>query len=306
MSSSRDRIELDAADLERRIRAMPAAVGPSVLEPTRALFLPLHAKEPYKGVAISRDLTYGADPRHRLDVFAPEKRGGAARPVLLFVHGGGFTGGDKSTPGQPFYDNIGVWAVEHGMVGVAMTYRLAPQHQWPAAGEDIARAVAWVRESIAAHGGDPARIFLMGHSAGAAHAAAYAAHPEFHGRAGAGLAGFILVAGLYNIASCERNAILASYYGNRPEAYAARSSLPQIAAVKTPVMIAVGEREPADFQRQALEMLRAAFERDGRLPRFAVLYGHNHYSEIMAFNLPYRPDLARHIVDFVTIDCATK
>jgi triacylglycerol lipase len=303
MSSER---RIDEADLERRIRAIPAAVGPSVLEPTRALFVPLHAQEPYKGVAISRDVGYGSDPRHRLDVFAPEKRDGAARPVLLFVHGGGFTGGDKSAPGQPFYDNIGVWAVQHGMVGVAMTYRLAPQHQWPAAGEDIARAVAWIREAIAAQGGDAARLFLMGHSAGAAHAAAYSSHPEFHGPGGSGLAGVILVAGLYNIASCERNPILESYYGTRPEAYAVRSSVPQIAGVKTPVMVAVGEREPADFQRQALALLRAVFDRDGRLPRFAVLSGHNHYSEIMAFNLPYRADLARHIVDFVTIDCAAR
>jgi triacylglycerol lipase len=297
---------IDEADLERRIRALPAAVGPSVLEPTRALLLPLHAKEPYSGVAVTRDLAYGTDPRHRLDVYAPEGARGGRRPVLLFVHGGGFTGGNKSEPDSPFYANIGAWAVDNGMVGAMMTYRLAPQHQWPAAAEDVARAVAWAGAHAAEFGGDPKRVFLMGHSAGAAHAAGYAAHPEFHGPSGAGLAGVILVAGLYNIASCERNPILESYYGTRPEAYIDRSSVPQICKVAVPVMIAVGEREPPDFQRQALELLRAVFERDGRLPRFAVLHGHNHYSEIMAFNLPYRPELARHIVEFVTNDGADR
>jgi triacylglycerol lipase len=299
-----DRKTLDAAEIERRLRTLEPALGPSVLESTVTLLAPLHRRTPQPGIAIARDLRYGPDARNRLDVFAPEARGAGKRPVLLFVHGGGFTGGDKSLPDAPFYDNVGVWAVENGFVGVTMTYRLAPQHQWPAAAEDIARAVAWIRDGIAEHGGDPARLFLMGHSAGAAHAAAYAARPEFHGTSGHGLAGVILVAGIYDIASSERSATLESYYGPRTEAYAERSSVPQIGRVALPVMIAVGEAEPPNFQRQALELVRAVFERDGRMPRFAVLYGHNHYSEIMAFNLPYRPDLARHIVEFVTIDCA--
>ena len=56
----------------------------------------------------------------------------ASRPVLVFVHGGGFTGGNKSTPGSPFYDNVPLWAARNGLVGVNITYRLAPQHPWPA------------------------------------------------------------------------------------------------------------------------------------------------------------------------------
>jgi triacylglycerol lipase len=297
---------LDMAGIERRVRALGAAIGPAVLEPTLALFAPLHRPTAEAGLAITRDHAYGPDPRHRLDLFAPKDKGGVGRPVLLFVHGGGFTGGDKSLPGSPFYDNVGAWAAGNGFVGATMTYRLAPRHPWPAAAEDLARAVGWLRANVAGHGGDPARLFLMGHSAGAAHAAAYASRPEFHGPGGAGLAGVILVAGLYDIASAERNPILESYYGSRPEAYADRSAVPQIGRVALPVMVAVGEGEPADFQRQALELVRTLFERDRRLPRFAVLYGHNHYSEIMAFNLPYRADLARHIVDFVTIDCAAR
>ena len=103
----------------------------------------------------------------------------APRPVLLFVHGGGFTGGDKKADDTPFYDNVGTWAVDNGMVGVNMTYRLAHEHQWPAGAEDIAAAIAWVKANIAAEGGDPRRLYLMGHSAGAAHAAAYVARSGF-------------------------------------------------------------------------------------------------------------------------------
>jgi len=304
MSVKRDRKSFDPAELRAKIKALGPNLGPAVLGPAVALLLPLHAPPPFPGIAILRDRRYGPHERHRLDVFRPEGAGGAKRPVLLFVHGGGFIGGDKRIEGEPFYDNVGTWAADNGFVGVNMTYRLAPQHQWPAGAEDIAAAVRWVKANIAAEGGDPARIFLMGHSAGAAHAASYVAQARFHDSGDPGLAGAIFVAGLYGIADCAGMPPVEAYYGARPEAYAERSALPQIKSVKVPVMVAVGEWEAPVFERQALAMIAALHERDGRLPRFARLYGHNHYSEIMAFGLDYTPDLARHIVDFINIDGA--
>jgi hypothetical protein len=88
----------------------------------------------------------------------------------VFVHGGGFVAGDKAYPGAPAYDLVGAWAVRHGWVGVNITYRYAPEVKWPAGAEDVAAAVAWIRENIAAYGGDPGRIVVMGNSAGAVHA----------------------------------------------------------------------------------------------------------------------------------------
>ncbi len=100
----------------------------------------------------------------------------APRPVLVFVHGGGFSRGAKHTAGSPFYDNIGLWAVDHGLVGVTINYRLAPQYQWPAGIEDLTSVVSWLKSHVAEYGGDPDKIFLWGHSAGAAHVADYVAH----------------------------------------------------------------------------------------------------------------------------------
>jgi acetyl esterase/lipase len=302
MSVMRDRKSFDPEDVRRQIKALGARMGPPVLEPTQALFDPLHPSAPYPGVTVTRDHRYGPHERHRLDVFRGESV--TKRPVLLFVHGGGFIGGDKKLPDQPYYDNVGVWVARSGFVGVMMTYRLAPEHPWPAGPEDIARAIAWVKVNIAAHGGDPARVFLMGHSAGAAHAAAYAAQARFHASDGHGLAGLIVVAGLYDIARFERSPNVESYYGAKPELYAERSALPQMKSVKVPVMIAVGEHEAPGFERQALALTQAVFERDGRLPRFARLHGQNHYSELFSFGLDYCPDLARHVRDFIEIDCA--
>ncbi len=161
---------LDIFAMAAKIRSLGNEIAPAAIEGTAKLYAPEHEREPYQGIKMSRDQRYGADPRHLLDVFESQARD-MPRPVLLFVHGGGFVAGDKHRPGSPYQDNVAIWAVRHGMVGVNMTYRLAPQYPWPAGAMDVGAAVAWVRANIARYGGDPARLFLMGTSAGAAHAA---------------------------------------------------------------------------------------------------------------------------------------
>jgi acetyl esterase/lipase len=156
-----------------KIAAKLVEIG-RVIDPpkTAPLYIPLQEKEPYQNVKIERNLKYGPADRNLLDVFAPPAAS-PARPVLIYVHGGGFTAGNKRTGDSPFYDNVMLWAVKNGFVGVNVTYRLAPQAVWPAGAEDLAAAVQWVADKISERGGDPARIDLMGHSAGAVHVANY-------------------------------------------------------------------------------------------------------------------------------------
>jgi len=99
-----------------------------VIDPpaTRKLYAPLQQTEPYFGARIERDLKYGAAERNLLDVFMPQNVT-SGRPVLMFVHGGAFIGGNKRIPDSPFYDNIMLWAVKNGFIGVNIGYRLAPQ-----------------------------------------------------------------------------------------------------------------------------------------------------------------------------------
>lgn len=97
---------------------------------TAALFAPMQQKEPYQGVKTERDVKYGPADCHQLDMFTSET-GSSARPVLIFIHGGGFIAGNKRAPGSPFYDNVMLWAVNNGFVGVTATYRLAPQSPHP-------------------------------------------------------------------------------------------------------------------------------------------------------------------------------
>ena len=127
-------------------------------------------------IIIGGDIAYGPDPRQVLDVFASP--GASGCDVLVFVHGGAFVRGAKQGP-EGLYGNVLTWFARQGFVGVNIEYRLAPEAAYPGGAEDVGRAVSWVRENIAAHGGDPARIILFGHSAGAHLAALLATNPRF-------------------------------------------------------------------------------------------------------------------------------
>lgn len=108
---------------------------------------------------------YGPDPRQRLDVWAPGRapeQSGAKLPVIVFFYGGSWNSGLR--------DGYGFAAralAARGFVVVVPDYRLVPQVRWPAFVEDGAAAMRWTLANIAGHGGDPARIAVMGHSAGA-------------------------------------------------------------------------------------------------------------------------------------------
>jgi triacylglycerol lipase len=258
-------------------------IGPIVAPPlTEKLYAPLAEREPYAGVQVRRDVRYGADARHLLDVFKPSQAA-TDRPVLVFVHGGAFMRGERRTGDSPFYDNIMLWAVRQGMVGVNMTYRLAPAHTWPAAQQDIQSALQWVRENIAASGGNPQRIILMGHSAGAAHVAQYVAHPQFHVAPGSGLAGAILLSGLFDPVTAERNPPLQAYFGQDAARYPARSAVPGLVASKVPLLLAYAELDPPDFHTQS-EQLNTALCQAGRCQGVYKLMGHSHMSEVHSIN----------------------
>lgn len=255
-----------------------AAIG-RVIDPakTGAIYAPLHDTPPYAGVTVTRDIKYGPAERNLLDVFVSDQSR-APRPVVMFVHGGGFTGGNKATSGSPFYDNVPLWAARHGLVGVNMTYRLAPQHPWPAGPEDVGAAVRWVVDHISAFGGDPSKIVLFGHSAGATHAGTYAAMPQFHGPAGLGIAGLILTSGIYDIASFPVNDGYRSYIGNDPSLYAERSPIGGLARLPVPSMVVYAELDPPPFIPQFEALVAAMAHAPGGKPKTVMLPQHSHLS----------------------------
>lgn len=276
-----------------------AAIG-RVIDPVRtgAIYTPLHDTEPYADVTVTRDISYGPAERNLLDVFVAKDAHGP-RPVLMFVHGGGFTGGNKATPGSPFYDNVPLWAARNGLVGVNMTYRLAPQHPWPAGPEDVGAAVRWVADNISTYGGDPARIVLFGHSAGATHAGSYAAMPQFQGPDGIGIAGLILTSGIYDLTDFPVNDGYRSYIGNDTSLYAARSPIGGLGQLPIPSMLVYAELDPPPFIPQFERLVAAMTDAPGGKPVTLVLPKHSHLSLGYAIGTD-DTTLTGPILDFVT------
>jgi acetyl esterase/lipase len=112
-------------------------------------------------VEIERDIPFGADPRLTLDVYRPANAQGAL-PVVVFFYGGSWQWGDKS-----IYRFAGAALARAGFVAVIPNYRVFPAVLYPDFLRDSALAVRWTKDNAARFSGDPAKLFLAGHSAGA-------------------------------------------------------------------------------------------------------------------------------------------
>lgn len=130
--------------------------------PWRTLVNPFRIRTP--GVRVERDIAYADGGRRTmLDVYRPaEAVHPDGAPVLLQVHGGAWVLGDKEHQAVPLMQHM----ASKGWVCVAINYRLAGKHPWPAQVVDVKRAIAWVREHIGAYGGDPSYLAITGGSAG--------------------------------------------------------------------------------------------------------------------------------------------
>lgn len=241
---------------------------------TTALYAPLHAALQHQGVEVRRDLAYGPHERHRADVFLQKDAPRALRPVVVFIHGGGFARGAKSQPGLFYYDNIGYWAAEHGLVGVTLNYRLAPAFQYPAGAEDVARAVAWLRAEVRKWGGDPARIYLWGHSAGGAHVADYLVRTSR-----APVAGAILSSGIYELGNAV--SMWKDYYGDDVSKYSERSSLQRLIDLRLPLLVNGAELDAPNFLPDTQQLI-AGRNAAGRPTVALQLPNHSHLSETYA------------------------
>ncbi len=266
------------ADLRYQIAALGAELGPRVRDATTELFSGIQ-RESMK-YPIVRDSFYGTDPRHRLDVHQPERQDGDLLPVFVYVHGGGFIGGDKSKPGLPYYDNIGQWAASNGVLGVNITYRYAPEFTYPSGAEDVAKALEWVDTHIHDFNGDPSRVVLMGHSAGSAHVASFVASPHLQSRLSHLPRGVVLSSGVYDPAQgAEAYAI---YYGDDAQV-ASRSAIPGLCKTKIPLLLSSCEFDPENIRQQTFSLVSAMMREYHKMPDCVFNDGHNHYSVVYQF-----------------------
>ena len=222
------------------------------------------------------DLAYGSEPRQRLDIYKPAAPANA-RPVVVFFYGGSWTQGRKRD-----YRFVGATLAKNGFVAVIPDYRLHPDVRFPAFIEDGARTVAWVEAHARDYGGDPGRIVLLGHSAGA-HIAAYLALDDrrltaVDARPDA-IRGFIGLAGPYALEpnSLVLNTIFADPYG--PEDW---QPVRFVDASAPPTLLVHGRADRTVALRHT-EAMRDALENAG-VPVETELYdGASHTDLVAAF-----------------------
>jgi hypothetical protein len=130
----------------------------------------------YPGVTVTRDVSYGTQPKDLIDIFVPEKSG-TDRTVFIFIPGGaGNKIEQQAVESNMFYDNIGTWAANNGMIGVTM------QRGGTAAGQNVALVIEWLQTNVAKYKGNAADMFLMAHSAGTGPLTQYIGRPDLYGQ----------------------------------------------------------------------------------------------------------------------------
>ena len=262
--------------LKARIAELGPHFDPAILQETFALYRPLLLPAP-ADVAVQLDIAYGSDERQRLDLYTPAKAVGL--PIVIYVPGGGFVGGDKRSE-DGFYANIGHDFAKRGFLVLVMNYRLAPRHSWPAGGEDVGQAVAWAVKHAASHGGDRGRIAIFGQSAGATHVATWLFDPSLAGAKP--VAAAILASGTYRIAGDKVPPNVAAYFGSDASLYEARSPISHVHRNGVSLLLTVCEFDPPFLAAPTFELAAKLTNANGRPPRLHWLAGHNHISNVLS------------------------
>ena len=196
------------------------------------------------------DIAYGTDYWQKLDLYLPPAAAGAGPfPVLCYIHGGAWSNGCKEWMGF-----MAPALVDAPMIFVSLSHRRAPQVRMPDMAEDCFRALAWVRQNIAQHGGDPERLFVGGHSAGAHLASLLALRADLlakHGIPASSLRGCFPTSGTFDLRRLDAraggvDAHLLNSVLPRPEDAWEWSPLRTLAETSVPFHVTWGEQ---DFPR---------------------------------------------------------
>lgn len=260
--------------------AVGAFAAWAVRDPLGAFAL-LVPKDPARVVA--KDAAYGALPRQRLDAYAPES--GSDWPVVVFVHGGSWASGGKDG-----YGWAGRALAAQGLLAVVPNYRLGGEGIYPAMVEDTAAAVAWAHANAASLGGDPDRLVVAGHSAGAYNALMVAYAPEFLSAAGASPG---IVRAAVNLSGptdflpldtvATRNA-----FGHVPaDALPATQPVNHVSPDDPPTLIIHGTADTTVEPRHA-HALAGALEEAGVAREVRLYDGVDHRDVVLGLSRPYR------------------
>ena len=236
------------------------------------------ANVPKSGVKVTKDIAYGKAERNKLDVYQLE--GKANLPILVYFHGGGYVGSARDISPN-MHANIMYFFNRNGFLAINADYRLAPDSHWPSGGEDVRDVVKWVKANAKAYGGDPNRIYLFAHSAGASHVAQYVFDRRVQPPQGPGVLGAILLSGRYSLHPDPDDPSMTGgvtqYFGADHSLWPSRSVVTHVNESQVPVMLAESEFDQLNLAGTTGELFTALCYRDGgRCPRLVQLKYYNH------------------------------
>jgi acetyl esterase/lipase len=293
-------------DIPPELRALMAKVGPIWRENVSGHvelmidhFSDVLKDSPRDGVVAHKDIAYGDHPRQAFDVYVPGQTT-AKTPVVLFAHGGAFVSGHRNRTEQ-IYSNVLYYLARRGIAGVNIGYRLANDVKYPGATEDIATVVQSVHDHAGDYGIDPKQIFLMCHSAGAAHAGSYAYDLRFRPAGGNLLAGMIVISGRVradNLAENPNARKVELYYGSDAATLEAVSPVNHIDRNSVPTFVAWSEFENPLIDVYCAELVYRLAHAKRKAPPSMWLAGHNHTSSIGQIGTS-DDALGQAIVDFI-------
>src|SRR6185312_2018646 len=244
-------------------------------------------------------VAYGAERRQKLDVYVPDaatdESSRTRRPVVIFWYGGSWDSGDRSS-----YRFVGAALAEQGFLTVLPDYRIYPGAKFPAFLEDGATAVAWVQTHAAEFGGDPHRIVLMGHSAGAHMAAYLALNREFlakHGVRPGDIVGLVGLSGPYILA--PNTTVLHTIFG-KPYTEADWQPARFVSSEAPPTFLAHGLNDTLVSVKQT-EVLRDKLRANPVRVETEIYPGVGHADTVAALSIPARgrAPVLDHAVKFI-------
>ena len=244
----------------------------------------LNAAIPSGGYRKTAGIAYGADPAQELDAYVPTQPAapGEKRPVVVFFYGGSWQNGSRGN-----YLFVAQALTSHGYVAVLPDYRKYPQTAFPGFVDDAAAAVRWARDHAPEFGGDPNRLFVMGHSAGAHLAALIATDPHYlasQSMSKADLCGVIGLAGPYDFLPIQDRTLLDVFPAStRPES----QPVNYVTGHEPPMFLAAGigdtTVDPGNTDR-----LAAVLRKHGDSVEVKHYEGFSHVRIVSALALPLR------------------
>ena len=244
------------------------------------------------------DIAFGPLPAQQLEVVVPAGTSAQKRPVVVFIYGGGWNSGKAGE-----YHFIGRTLARAGYVVVLPGYRLTPDGAYPHMLQDGALALKWVQDHIAEHGGDPARVFVMGHSAGAYNGMMLTLERRWLGREGIPegfIKGMIGIAGPYDFYPFTTDSARRAFAHvpdpaiTQPISFA-RGDAP-------PLLLLTGDIDTTVKPRNSLALAKA-MSAAGSPTQVVVLKGLSHESIIMALAQPFmrrEPRVINAVLAFLT------